>query len=244
MTIIRSKILSAYPELLFGMSTNSGGVSADTMGLNLSFSVGDSPENVRINRTAFFTALGITEDRVAFTRQEHTVNITTVSGPGINDHCDALITKEKNIFLAISIADCTPVMLYDPVNSVIAGVHAGWRGTARGIVTKTIRRLTDEYGSKPQHLTAFIGPSAGKCCYEVGGEVASQFGEQCLEPRPDGKFMLDVKHANMLQLLDSGVLNSNIEKHSDCSIHIPLYHSHRRDGKRSGRMFAIIGITN
>ena len=243
MTIIRSTLLSAFPEVLFGMSTNTGGVSADTMGLNLSFNVGDDPENVRVNRTAFFSALGISEDRVAFTRQEHTVNITTVSGPGINDHCDALITNEKNVFLAISIADCTPVMLYDPVNGIVAGVHAGWRGTAGGIVARTIAKLSSDYGTQPHDLTAFIGPSAGKCCYEVGSEVALQFDERSYEPGLNGKFMLDVKHANMIQLLDSGVPISNIETQSDCSIHEPLYHSHRRDGKRSGRMFAVIGIT-
>jgi YfiH family protein len=242
MKIVRSTLLSAFPEVMFGMSTNTGGVSADTLGLNLSFNVGDSPENVLINRNTFFSALGIPADRVAFTQQEHTVNIISVKVPGINEHCDALITDQKDVYLAISIADCTPVVLYDPVHRIVAGIHAGWRGTAGGIVTKTIGTMASEHGTDPHDLIAFIGPSAGKCCYEVGREVAEQFDERSLTPASEGKFMLDVKHANMLQILDSGVSNSNIEMHSDCSIHDPLYHSHRRDGKRSGRMFAVIGI--
>ena len=242
MKIVRSTLLSAFPDVMFGMSTNTGGVSADTLGLNLSYNVGDTPENVHINRSAFFSALGISADRVAFTQQEHTVNITSVKLPGINEHCDALITDRKDVFLAISIADCTPVVLFDPVNRIVAGIHAGWRGTAGGIVTRTIQKLSSEYRTDPHDLIAFIGPSAGKCCYEVGSEVAAQFDDRTFTPGSAGKFMLDVKYANMLQLLDSGVPNSNIEIHSDCSIHNPLYHSHRRDGRRSGRMFAVIGF--
>ncbi|MFZ4618943.1 MAG: peptidoglycan editing factor PgeF [Bacteroidota bacterium] len=244
MEIVRSKLLSAYPEVLFGMSTNSGGVSPGTMGLNLSFHVEDTPENVKANRTLFFSALGISEQDVAFTRQQHTVDILKVSGPGNNETCDALCTNVKNVFLAISIADCTPVILYDPVLKVAAGIHAGWRGTAGRIVPRMVERLSAEYGTNAEDLIAFIGPSAGKCCYEVGWEVASQFDPGSYSLRADGKYLLDVKHANVLQLLDSGVPNSNIEVHSDCSIHDRLYHSYRRDGKQSGRMYAVIGINH
>ncbi len=242
MEIVRSKLLSAYPEVLFGMSTNSGGVSPGTMGLNLSFHVEDAPENVEKNRSLFFAALGISVDQVAFTRQQHTVDILKVSGAGQNDTCDALCTDAKNVYLAISIADCTPVMLFDPVTKVVAGIHAGWRGTAGKIVPKMIARLGKEYAAKPENIIAFIGPSAGKCCYEVGPEVASQFSPDSSVLRSDGKYLLDVKHDNVLQLLDSGVLNSNIEVHSDCTIHDTKYHSFRRDGKQSGRMYAVIGL--
>lgn len=243
MKIVRSTLLSTFPEVLFGMSTNTGGVHNDTMGLNLSFNVGDLQENVHANRDAFFSALGISGDHVAWTQQEHTVNITTATAPRTHEHCDALISDQCGLFLAISIADCTPVILYDPVRHCIAGIHAGWRGTAGRIVSRTIEKIVSVFGTDPRDLVAFIGPSAGKCCYEVGREVAEQFDERSSVQKADGKFMLDVKHANMLQLLESGVLNSNIEMHSDCTIHDPLYHSHRRDGKRSGRMLAVIGRT-
>jgi YfiH family protein len=244
MTIIRSELLSRFPQLLFGMSTAAGGVSTGTFGLNLSYNVEDQPDHVRDNRRLFFTALGIPEESVAFTRQQHTTDILTVSSPGQNDTCDALVTAQKGIYLSISVADCTPVMLFDPVRNVVAGIHAGWRGTAGRIVEKTIGRMQHENGTLPGDLIAFIGPSAGKCCYEVGEEVALQFPPQCSVPGAYGKFFLDVKQANLLQLLENGVRNSNIEVNQDCSIHNSVYHSYRRDGKGSGRMFAVIGINN
>lgn len=244
MTIVRSEVFSRFPGLLFGMSTVQGGISPGTLGMNLSFHVQDDPSNVHENRRRFFSALGLTPDQAAFTRQQHTSDILTVHSPGQNDTCDALVTGRPGIYLAVSIADCTPVMLFDPVRRVAAGIHAGWRGTAAGIVEKSIRRMEQQFGTDPGDLAAFIGPSAGVCCYEVGAEVASQFPASCVLPSArEGKSMLDVKQANVLQLLDNGVRNSNIEVHQHCTIHNTLYHSHRRDGAGSGRMFAVIGFT-
>jgi hypothetical protein len=134
-------------------------------------------------------------------------------------------------------------MLYDPHNKIVAAVHAGWRGTSGRIVEKTLLQLHNKFGSKMQDVAAFIGPSAGKCCYEVGEEVAVQFHPDCCTQKADGKFLLDVKKANMLQLLENGVANTNIETNVDCTIHNTAYHSHRRDGISSGRMLAVIGIT-
>lgn len=244
MTIVRSELFSGFPQLLFGMSTAGGGVSRGTFGLNLSFHVEDDPDHVRENRRLFFAALGIPEEKIAFTRQQHTTEILTVSTPGQNETCDALVTARTGIYLSISVADCTPVMLFDPVRNIVAGIHAGWRGTAGRIVEKTIERMKQGHGTHPGDLIAFIGPSAGKCCYEVGDEVAAQFPEPCSVPAGNGKYFLDVKQANLLQLLENGVRNSNIEVNKDCSIHNPVYHSYRRDGKWSGRMFAVIGLNN
>jgi len=244
MQIVRSEIFSRYPELLFGMSTKDGGVSPGTLGLNLSYNVGDDPQHVVENRKRFFSVLGITEEQVAYTGQQHTTRIVSVDQPGFTQQCDALITAKPYVYVSISIADCTPVMLYDPNRKVVAAVHAGWRGTAGRIVEKTLHQLQKEFGSDLQDVVAFIGPSAGNCCYEVGAEVALQFHPDCRKQKNGGKYLLDVKKANVLQLLENGVVNSNIETHVDCSIHNTEYHSHRRDGKASGRMLAVIGITN
>lgn len=242
MKIVRSSILDRFPEIIFGMSTVDGGISDGLFGLNLSFSVLDMEEDVKENRKRFFSSLGILNSQIAFTQQHHTTNIAGVNESGLNDNCDALHTNRKNIFLAISIADCTPVMLFDKKHHVVAGIHAGWRGTAGRIVEKTIIELKTQYHSNADDIVAFIGPSAGKCCYEVGRDVAEQFPEACSEKKGNGKYLLDVKHANLIQLLENGVLNSNIETHPDCTIHNSLYHSFRRDGNRSGRMLAIIGM--
>ncbi len=242
MTVVRSTLFSRFSSLLFGMSTTDGGVSNGTFGMNLSFNVGDDPERVRENRRRFFGHLGISESAVAFTRQEHTTNVREVAAPGIYPESDGLMTATAGVFLAVSSADCTPVMLYDRRLQIVAGVHAGWRGTAGRITGQTVRQLHRSFGTAPEDIVAFIGPSAGVCCYEVGVDVAAQFPQECTVPHANGKFLLDVKKANVLQLLENGVQNSNIETHPDCSIHDSRYHSFRRDGKGSGRMFAVIGL--
>jgi YfiH family protein len=242
MNIVRSNLLNNFPEIVFGMSTSEGGVSKGKFGLNLSFNVQDFEGDVIENRTRFFSALGISGSQVAFTQQKHTVNILPVDRSGQNENCDALHTAKRNVFLAISIADCTPVMVYDKKHQVVSGIHAGWKGTAGKIVEKTINEMKNLYGTNAEEIIAFIGPSAGKCCYEVGPEVAGQFPKECSTMKENGKFLLDVRQANVMQLLESGVLNSNIELHPDCTIHNTIYHSFRRDGNQSGRMFAVIGM--
>ncbi len=242
MEIVRSEIFSNFPEILFGMSTTQGGVSPNKFGLNLSYTVGDLSENVSENRRRFFSSLGITEDRIAFTQQMHTNNIAAVSSGGKFPNTDALVTNQRNVYLSISSADCTPVMLYDPVTKTIAGIHAGWRGTASKITKKTVAKMFVYCGAKPANIVAFIGPSAGSCCYEVDEEVAKRFPAQCSVLNADSKYFLDVKKANLIQLLECGVQGKHIEIHNDCSIHDIRYHSHRRDGKESGRMLAIIGM--
>ena len=179
MEIVRSKLFEQFPSLLFGMSTAHDGVSVGKYGLNLSFNVNDDPLHVQQNRKLFFDAIGIAEDQIAFTRQQHTVNVVSVQSSGIRENCDSLITNKKNLFLAISIADCTPVMLYDKKNNTVAGIHAGWRGTAGKIVEKTILQMRKQFGCVTSDLVAFIGPSAGKCCYEVGTEVAKLYPSEC-----------------------------------------------------------------
>jgi polyphenol oxidase len=244
MHIVRSTLFSQFPELLFGMSTVEGGVSPESFGMNLSYNVGDDPEKVRQNRELFFSALGIGESDIAFTQQHHTNNVALCELPGIYPVSDALVTGTPGLFLSVSSGDCTPVMLYDPVKKNIAGIHAGWRGTASAIVSAALSKMKQNCGVKPENIYAFIGPSAGKCCYEVENDVARQFPQECVAEKNDGKFLLDVKRTNFLQLLENGVKEQHIEVHPDCSIHNHLYHSYRRDGKKSGRMQAIIGIKN
>ncbi len=242
MQIVTSNIFKTTPEIIFGMSTSAGGVSKGKFGLNLSFNVHDTDESVMENRKRFFTSIGIVESQIAFIQQKHTTNITVADRSGNNENCDAIYTMRKNVFLAISVADCTPVMLYDKSQKVVAGIHAGWRGTAGRIVEKTIKEMQTVHGTNAKDVIAFIGPSAGKCCYEVGAEVIEQFPKECATHNGNDKYLLDVKQANMMQLLENGVLNSNIEVHPDCTIHNTKYHSFRRDGNQSGRMFAIIGM--
>ncbi len=225
------------------MSTRNGGVSPEKYGLNMSFTVGDEQKNVEENRRRFFSGLEISQSQIAFPIQNHTTNICSVNSAGEYKNTDALITNTKNLFLAISVADCNAVMLFDSVTQTIAGVHAGWRGTVGKIVSQTIEMMEKQYFINPKNLIAFIGPSARKCCYEVEKDVAQEFSSKFLKERSDDKFLLDVPSANVEQLVESGVLENNIEIHPDCTIcSSKTYHSYRCDKEKAGRMLAVIGM--
>jgi YfiH family protein len=241
MEIIRSTLFSQFPSLLFGMSRRQATGDAP-FDFNQSFNVGDDAENVKANRRKFFDALGIREDQVSFPMQEHTNNVQISTVPQRYPHCDALVTNNKDVFLAISVADCTPVMLFDPRKNVVAAVHAGWRGTSKRIVHHALTIMKEQFHVRMENLFAFLGPSAGNCCYEVGKEVAKLFPDECKQEKGDGKYFLDVKRANVLQLLANGVRESHIEVHPDCTIHNTVYHSFRRNGTTSGRMLSVIGM--
>lgn len=221
-----------------------GGVSPEPYGLNLSFNVGDSRDNVTENRNRFFNALGIPQDQIAIPRQQHTATIRIVGKPGSYADCDALITRSRTVFLSVTVADCVPIFLFDQKHDVVACVHAGWRGSEQQILQKTITKMQEEFESNPQNVFAFIGQSAGVCCYEVGEDVAGKFGER-YALRRDGRIYLDLKKANRDQLTLKGIPDSNIEDLNDCTIcRQELYHSYRRDREKSGRMIGIIGMVD
>lgn len=242
MELIRAKIFEEFDTLVFGMSTRNGGVSAGRFGLNMSTNVGDTPENVHENRSRFFSALAIGAEQMAYPLQHHTSNVRVADHPGTYEYCDGLVTTMPNVFLGIIVADCVPIALYDPTTNAIAAIHAGWRGTAGKIVKKTIAKLLVQCESRPSNLRAFIGPAASNCCYEVGADVAAQFPDSVVTPSGDGKFLLDVKEANRIQLVQCGVPEAQIEVSEACTIGDPgRFHSYRRDKEASGRMMAVIG---
>jgi polyphenol oxidase len=142
----------------------------------------------------------------------------------------------------ITVADCLPVVLFDPKAAVLGHVHAGWRGSASGIVRKAVTMMQSEFGASPDAMTAYLGPSAGVCCYEVGREVADAFLLEQLEVR-NGRTYLNLKKANLDQLLECGLRPENIEISALCTICSPqLFHSYRRDREKSGRMMAVVSM--
>ncbi|MBS1517843.1 MAG: peptidoglycan editing factor PgeF [Bacteroidetes bacterium] len=240
--IIRSDLFDKYPELVFGFSTKPGGFSPEPYCLNLSVSAGDDPGNVKRNRDLFFGALGIDENSVTFQKQIHSSVINYSPAPSHFEGCDAVYTDVKNNFLAVSVADCIPVFLYDPIVKVVAGIHSGWMGTKEMILTKTISELIKRFRSDPAELIAYIGPGICQDHYEVGGEVGILFDES-VRYKSGEKYYLDLKKDNFLQLLKSGVKEINIEISELCTFkEKDLLHSYRRDGIKSGRMFGVIGM--
>ena len=239
MTVIRPSVFP--PGITAAFSTRNGGVSPPPLGMNLSFNVGDDPANVRENREIFFGALGIPPGRLAFPGQVHGTTVQHVKGPGEFPGTDALISSEPDLFLCVSVADCVPILLFDPLHSAVGAVHAGWRGTASAIAVAVVEAMQAEFGTLPAGLIASIGPSASDCCYRVGVEVASRFPRSFVRQR-NGDSFVDLKGANRSQLLKTGLLPGNIELSPYCTISdTRLFHSFRRDGAKSGRMMGVIG---
>ena len=161
-------------------STRLGGVSEGQLSsLNLGTHRGAKPENVRENYRILGKAVGFAPEETVFTRQEHTDLLLRVGradcGTGLDREqttvCDGILTDEPGVALVCFAADCTPVLLFDPVRQAIAAVHAGWRGTAQGIAYKAVLRMQEEFGCAPEDIRAAIGPCIGRCCFEVGPEV-------------------------------------------------------------------------
>jgi YfiH family protein len=240
MQLIRSEIFKKLPEINFAFSTKKGLGRLAPYYFNLSLSVGDNEKTVKENRKAFFDELGLTDENVAIQKQTHSDIIRYVTKGGIVGESDAMITDKKNLGLAIGVADCTPIFIYDPENKVIAAVHSGWRGTAKRILEKTVLKLKSDYNSKPEKLVAYIGPSISQKNYEVGKEVADLFDDKYKMQR-DEKYLLDVASANYDMLINSGLLKENIEISDLCTYEEKdLLHSYRRDGKKSGRSMGVI----
>ena len=239
-------IFQAFEDrLASAQSTRHGGISkVPFKSLNLGLNTEDDPASVQENRRRFFSGLGFSEAEVAGSRQVHGERILTVETPGQFEGYDALITDRPGIFLTVAIADCAPVLIFDPVKGAVAAVHAGWRGTAAGISGKTIRRMMEQFRSHPGDCRAFIGVCIDECTYEVDADVADRFPRSFR--RWDGgrhKFFLDLKAANKAQLLHTGVPEEQIEVSPYSTVlNNEDYFSHRKEGGRTGRMLAVLGM--
>jgi polyphenol oxidase len=196
------RILEALPLvrlhwLVHGFSTRPGGVSelpsagpararnggkANQRVLNLGFTDWDSRAHVLENRRTFFHAIGADKMRAATLRQIHSdvprrIDASTAK-TGEAPKGDALFTREAGILLVVQTADCIPILLADTKQRAIAAIHSGWRGTLHRIAAKTLGRMQMEFGTRPEDVIAALGPGIGRCCYEVGPEVAVEFHAQ------------------------------------------------------------------
>ena len=242
---IRPHIFQQHPQVLAAQSTRHGGISpAPFHSLNLGKSTADEPENVAENRRRFCTALGIETSQLAWSKQVHGTEVRHVTAPGGAEGFDALICTTPGIALAVSVADCTPILIYDPQNQAVAAIHAGWRGTAEGIVRHTMERMQQVFGTKGEHCRAFIGACIDECSFEVGEEVAETF-DPAFKRWDSGrqKFFVDLKKANSAQLLEAGVSAAQVEISTFSTVlHNEDFFSHRLEKGATGRMMAVIGI--
>jgi YfiH family protein len=157
---------------------------------------------------------------------------------------DAGLTETPGCLLCVETADCLPILLVDQDRRLAAAVHAGWRGTAAGIVGAVVDRMI-EAGARPPRVLAALGPCIGPCCYEVGDDVLAAFatmGTRCWHEGPNGRPHLDLRAANRWQLESCGLRPDQIEDLAECTFCHPRgYPSYRRDGADCGRMVSFVG---
>lgn len=177
-------------------------------------------------------------------KQVHGASVRRAPWTG-RPEADAAVAEAPGLVVGIETADCLPILVVDPVRRAVAAAHAGWRGTAAGVARAAVGALVAG-GSRAEDLVAATGPCIGPCCYEVGDELRSAFGEKGAEffrPGPRGRPHLDVRAANERQLREAGLAPSRIHSVDDCTrCRADLYHSYRRDGRQAGRMINYIGF--
>lgn len=241
MLILRSQILSQFSNVDFGFNTKIG-PGKPPFYFNVSLSVGDDEAQVNKNRELLFNSIGLSSNQIAFQKQVHGNSVTYVDKPGLCGESDAMITDKPELGLAISTADCAAIFIYDKDRNVIAGIHSGWKGTAKGITKKTIAILHNEFNCQTKNLIAYISPSISQKNYEVGKEVAELFDKKYLIPKGE-KYLLDVARVNYDMLLICSIKKENIQQSGLCTYETKnLLHSYRRDGLRSGRAFGVIAM--
>lgn len=178
----------------------------------------------------------IDQSAMASVQQIHSGTSLTAEYSGRAGEGDALVTRTPDLAVSIRTADCFPILLADAETRAVAAIHAGWRGTAAGIVRSALDRMHAEFGTDPVNVYAAIGPGIGVCCYEVGVEVARQFGVPVA-----GKIDLAVE--NRRQLVAGGVNPDRIDRVGGCTFCSPgLFFSWRRDQDRAGRMISFIRV--
>ncbi len=175
--------------------------------------------------------------RLATVKQVHSAACVFAEGrPGVLGEADALIEDRPVSVVAVKTADCIPVLVADEKKRAVAAIHAGWRGTAAHIVERAVEQMAERLGTSPADLHAAIGPGIGACCYEVGPEVAAQFGRQ-------GRVHLDLAEENRKQLINIGIPKDRVYVSGLCTMCGPEFHSFRRDKDAAGRMYSFIGIS-
>lgn len=221
-----------------GFSKRQGGVSPEPFqSLNLGGSE-DDPENILKNRSIALKNLGFNISQLCNLKQVHgnTVNIAQIGA----QEGDALVSDQKNLVLAVSIADCFPLLLYDEVNKVIGAVHAGWRGTVANIAKETVDKML-LLGAQAQYIQVAIGQGISQSNFEVGKEVIEAFEKNNFPNYCWKDNRIDLTLCNRFVLNSVNIPDKNIWTMNRCTFEEDFF-SYRRDKGNTGRMWAVIAM--
>lgn len=245
----RFKHFSHYPNLKHMVTTKD---PLESYNFSLALHTGENASDILNNRQKLAQAFTSTPLHFITANQTHSNHIHIVDEPqtlgwdsikeSVQD-CDALITNLPHIALTILTADCVPILLFDPITHTIAAVHAGWKGTNMQILSKTVKKMVDIFDCNPKNIQAGIGPCIGKCCYEVGQDVAKYFQHlpYAYTTKKNDKYMLDLPTINKQQLMDVGIEEKNIEMSNICTAcEVDRFFSYRKENGCTGRFMSMI----
>ncbi len=207
-------------------------------------SLRDKNYAINDNRNEFISKLELDHSVFKFPDQTHSKNVKIVNESNLYLDTDGVISTSPKFGLGILIADCLPIFLYNINTNHFGLIHSGWRGSANKITSVALNKMIEK-GSNPEDIKAVIGPSIGKCCFEIGKEVSELFETQYMEPIVGSKFRLDLKDFLHKELISKGLIEKNLLIDPHCTFcEKNKFFSHRREGRTAGRMMAIMGWKN
>lgn len=235
------KVFKNYKNLVFGISTKKDGSmkikGQDSSGLKQTLT----------NRQKFLKKYKIDHELAVKATLAHgnfIKEITPIHQGKFIPRCDGLITKDKKMFLTVTIADCLPIFLYETKKEIIALIHSGWKGLYKKILTKAVQKISN-LGGKSENILVFIGPGISKCHFEVKKDVLRKFKDyKDVVSVNNFKTYLDIKEVARKQLIQAKVQEKNIEVSPECTYCLKdKYFSYRRDGKDNFKaQIAVFGM--
>lgn len=254
---IASALINVYSrDVSHGFLSRRGGVSSGQFAsLNFDGRDGDPLENIAQNKAIAASACDCPLENIVTVNQVHKNGVLCLDDETLRTYdkpvdADAIITDRLNVPIGILTADCLPILLYDPVKKAAGVVHAGWKGTVKGVAAATVEAMTVSYGSKPQDLMAAIGPHIRECCLRVKEDVRAEFVkafgsiDKIFHTDAEG-LRLDLRAVNSLQLIAAGLKQDHIDTVAPCtSCYSDLFFSYRKDEGRTGRQLSYIMLKN
>ncbi len=243
-------------NLQAGFSTRNGGVSRPPFNsLNLAYHTEDARHNVEGNRSTLARAFDLQTHQLLTVNQVHGNDILVIDQANydlshfLTIESDAIVTNQPGIMIGVLVADCYPVLLFDPQQRAVAVVHVGWRGAASGLLSKTVASLQSVFGSRPEQLLAAVGPGIAAHSYTVDRPVRDAFQagsghwSRIAKEIDLHQWQLDLQKSCLLQLEDAGLAAGQISMVAECTCcHRELFFSYRRDQGQTGRQMGFIQL--
>lgn len=256
-SLFRFGNLSSFADIDHFVSHKKENVNEKTPSFfNMSYAVGRPENEVNNNRQKLYNALDIKPDNLIFPSQTHSSEVKIVDSgiidnlPGSLAKTDAIITNQKDWYIAVLVADCVPVLIYEPQRKVVAAIHSGWRGTVNAISSKTVALMTKAFSCKPENMFVGIGPSISAEKYQVRDDVINEVcrnfsyhNELLTYDKQNKCAYFDMWQAIRKQLCETGIKDCNIETAEICTFsNSDLFFSARNPNGSQGRFAAGISL--